>query len=605
MDPVDSTTYQHINALVSYVENPTLDSLIKLVQTDTQDKKQIFTRALQDIKKPEIVKGYISQQVVQQNIENIEKDVRRLKPEHSIIVPESEFVGIYSSLPLILGGNLEQMLNDSLVSLPPHLLESAYEPRQLRNHEFREKLDSMRTHYLDSTRIAYNNKLIEAFRDSVSRAYREKVIRNYTDSVVNNYISAVTRSNQRILGAYNEVKTMELNDEALQSLEEIIKYAHTIPHEITIINAKNESALLRLSNDEPWFTWFYLKNMRNDSIGIRVEGMNRQAIKMLVDESVSFNRLTQRERKDVSQLVPQRSLPQKLTKLIIPKPIELPWCYGGRTYSGFTETYINDYWAKGGESSASILATFNYFVNYSKGKIKWENSLDTKLGFMYYFKKDESKPDASSFHKNSDNFDLSSRLGVSAFKNWYYSTELVFKTQLLEGRRNRYDTDIISAFLSPANLTFSIGLDYKPNKDFSLFLSPVSLRTTIVTHPKVSRTRYGLAEGENIKSRIGSYLKLEHNRKISNDISIRTKNNLFVNFGKNEVDEPLWRKFPDIDSETTLNFKVNQFVTTQVNLHMIYDKDVKSEWQDKDGVLQKGPRLQLKQFLTLGFTYRF
>jgi hypothetical protein len=108
--PVDSTTYQRINALVSYVENPTLDSLIKLVQTDTQGKKQIFTRALQDIKKPEIVKGYISQQVVQQNIENIEKDVRRLKPAHSIIVPESEFVGIYSRLPLILRGNLEQML---------------------------------------------------------------------------------------------------------------------------------------------------------------------------------------------------------------------------------------------------------------------------------------------------------------------------------------------------------------------------------------------------------------------------------------------------------------------------------------------------------------
>ena len=64
---------------------------------------------------------------------------------------------------------------------------------------------------------------------------------------------------------------------------------------------------------------------------------------------------------------------------------------------------------------------------------------------------------------------------------------------------------------------------------------------------------------------------------------------------------------PDFDSETSIDFKVNQFITTQVNFHLVYDKDVEATWTKNENgveVEKKGPRLQVKEFFTLGISYK-
>jgi len=603
--PTDSLAYKRVEALISYLEHPSLDSLIINLAIDLARNESFLIRDAEAIKGKEELKGYISDELMKKNIENIKSDVRKHIPSESILVPETEFVGMYGKLPIIPRSELNRMIDESLVEIPANLAELFSDTRPNRNREIREHNDSVRIHFLDSARIAYNQKIIGHYRDSLAQAYRERYYQHHSDSLVQIYRSAVNRSNHRFLLSYNEAKTREVNSLFLEALQIVAEYANSLPNDLTIINSKNEAKKLSMKNNESWDTWLWLKNLQNDSIGIRVEGLNRNSLKMMVDESVNLSRLTHKKTADVSRLIPQTQIKHNLSRVKLPKPIILPWSYGGKIYTGFSETFINDYWARGGSTSASILSTFNYYAHYMKEKLKWENSLDAKLGMIFYLPDPNStNPNERISHKNSDNLDLSSKLGVSAFKKWYYSTEMVFKTQFFNGYKNRTDVNPASAFLSPAYLNFSIGLDYKPNTNFSLFLSPVSLKTIIVTNPMVNKSTYGLTDNQSIKSQMGAYGKLDHSRKFSNDISMITKNTVFINFSQDENGEPLWYKVPDLDSETTLNFKVNQFVTTTVNAHFIYDKNVKSEWTDRQGVKQKGTRLQIKQYLTLGFTYR-
>jgi hypothetical protein len=138
----------------------------------------------------------------------------------------------------------------------------------------------------------------------------------------------------------------------------------------------------------------------------------------------------------------------------------------------------------------------------------------------------------------------------------------------------------------------------------SVFLSPLSLKTTFVTNSRVDETKFGIPEGKSRKSRVGLTGRLKYSKEVMEDINLETKNSIFVNFG-NKDGEWQFFKMPDIDSETSIEFKVNQFISTHINFHFIYDKEVESTWTDNSGVEQSGTKLQVKQYLTIGAAYNF
>ena len=96
---------------------------------------------------------------------------------------------------------------------------------------------------------------------------------------------------------------------------------------------------------------------------------------------------------------------------------------GGDGTTQFTQTHINDYWKKGGSSALSILVVAKGFANFSSEKIKWENNIEVRNGWV--------KPGKDKIQKNDDKFEIASRLGISAIQKWYYSTEANFQTQFL------------------------------------------------------------------------------------------------------------------------------------------------------------------------------
>jgi hypothetical protein len=85
------------------------------------------------------------------------------------------------------------------------------------------------------------------------------------------------------------------------------------------------------------------------------------------------------------------------------------------------------------------------------------------------------------FQKSSDKLNFNTKLGWQFHKAWYLTAAAGFKSQFAFGRAyggTDADDPIISKFLSPSYTDISVGIDWKPNSIFSIYLSPVAGQIT-------------------------------------------------------------------------------------------------------------------------------
>lgn len=83
-----------------------------------------------------------------------------------------------------------------------------------------------------------------------------------------------------------------------------------------------------------------------------------------------------------------------------------------------------------------------------------------------------------------------------------------------------------------------------------------------------------------------------------NAISVTNLVNLRANYKKNKT---TW--------DNSLDMKVNKYISASVSTHLIYDQDIKVPVYEKINgkKVQKGegPRVQFKEVLAIGFSYKF
>lgn len=256
-------------------------------------------------------------------------------------------------------------------------------------------------------------------------------------------------------------------------------------------------------------------------------------------------------------------------------------------------TFTN--WASGGQNSVALNGLINLGANYRTDKSAWDNALIIGYGKMI------QKGNELGWVKTDDRIDFQSKYGRKATDKWFYSGLMSFKTQMDNGY-NYPDTDKkISGLLSPAYLLFSLGMDYKPNPAFSLFLSPLTSKNTIVMDDDLSMAgAFGVEPGKNFRPELGAYANIAYkNDEVVKNVSFMTKLDLFTNFLKNPQNI-------DISWEALLVLKVNEYISATVNTLLLYDDDILIKIdEDGEGNPLLGKRAQFKEVIGVGFTYKF
>ncbi|RIJ50698.1 DUF3078 domain-containing protein [Maribellus luteus] len=265
------------------------------------------------------------------------------------------------------------------------------------------------------------------------------------------------------------------------------------------------------------------------------------------------------------------------------------WTTSGSTTLNFSQVSLTN-WAAGGKSSMSAIGMINYAANYKKGKLSWDNTFDFRYGFL--------KEKDVKVRKSDDIIDVSSKLGIEAGGNWYYSGLVNFKSQFAKGYKyddNNIPVDVISKFMAPAYLKTGLGMDYK-NDRLSVLLAPVSGKFTFVLDDSLSaQGAFGVEKNNNFRAELGATAKFEYKHDIMKNVTLNTTLDLFSNYLKDPQNV-------DMDWKVQINMKVNDYLSANLITHMIYDNDTKIKDPDT-GV--SSPGLQFMESFGVGLTFKF
>jgi len=269
------------------------------------------------------------------------------------------------------------------------------------------------------------------------------------------------------------------------------------------------------------------------------------------------------------------------------------WKFSGVSSLNLSQLALSN-WAAGGENSVSGNALLKLSADYDNGTTSWDN--DLTLGFGLTKQGDELA------RKSDDQINLSSKFGYKASKKWRYSALLGFTTQFAEGYENPGDEDRtrISNFMAPGYLNLALGMDYKPGKNLSLFISPVTGKVTFVLDTMLAnKGAFGVDPGQAVRGEFGAYIKFAYKREILKHVLLDTKIDLFSNY----LNHP---ERVDVNWDLLLTFKVNEYISATLMTQLIYDHDIKFDPDPSDDIEEyTEDRVQFKELLGLGLTYTF
>ncbi|MES2332939.1 MAG: DUF3078 domain-containing protein [Bacteroidota bacterium] len=261
------------------------------------------------------------------------------------------------------------------------------------------------------------------------------------------------------------------------------------------------------------------------------------------------------------------------------------WKRGGLLSMNLAQGSLSN-WAAGGDNfSLTVNGYFNYFFFYRKDRHTWDNNIDVNLGYIQ----------STSFgsRKNDDRFDYLSKYGykMDTTGRWYLSTLFNFRSQFFDGYTFSNNVgDFSSSFLSPAYVILSVGFDYKPALNLSMFISPLTSRSTIINNNTLAQKGvYGVPAGKHALNEIGAFASVNYNNAIAKNVNYKGRLDLFSNYqtGAQNVDVFMTNLF---------SFKINKYFSATYSLDMIYDDDIRLF-----GATNTSPGLQTKSLIGIGF----
>lgn len=265
------------------------------------------------------------------------------------------------------------------------------------------------------------------------------------------------------------------------------------------------------------------------------------------------------------------------------------WKLGGLINLNINQGTLSNWSAGGDKFSFSLNAYLNVFAFYKKNKHSWDNNLDLAYGIV--------NTTSLGSRKASDRIDLLSKYGYAIAPKWNVATLFNLRTQFTNGyayskTSTGADTsNIISKSFAPAYVLLSLGADYRPNDNFSLFISPLTERWVIVNDATIAPL-FGVLPGKKAKNELGAFVSANYKAKLGANFIYTTRLDLFSNYKQNPQNI-------DMYWTNALTAKLTKYINFSFNLDMVYDDDTKNVNP------AKGPAPQWLQLMGIGFAYNF
>lgn len=287
--------------------------------------------------------------------------------------------------------------------------------------------------------------------------------------------------------------------------------------------------------------------------------------------------------------IPVKALPTEIfrpvKKATDTDTMKWDWKRGGLVSLNIAQGSLSN-WAAGGDNfSLAVNSYLNYFMWHKQGKHTWDSNLDVYFGFV--------QTTSLGKRKNDDRIDFISKYGynIDTLQKLYLSTLFDFRTQFFDGYTYMGDSGTLSStLLSPAYMFLSQGFDYKGLKNFSIFISPVTGRWTIVASNRLTgKGLYGVPGTQHSVLELGAFASVNYASAVMKNVSYHGRMDLFSNYQQKPGNV-------DMFFTNMLAFKINKYLSASYNLDMVYDDDVKLFGPSKNS-----PGLQLKSLIGIGF----
>jgi hypothetical protein len=263
------------------------------------------------------------------------------------------------------------------------------------------------------------------------------------------------------------------------------------------------------------------------------------------------------------------------------------WKKGGLYSLNLSQGSLEN-WAAGGDKfSLAVNSLLSLYAFYKKDKHSWDNTFDFNLGYV--------KTTSLGSRKNDDRFDLLSKYGYGITSKLSIATLFNIRSQFFKGYTYPNNTKtFVSNFMAPGYVLLSLGLDYKPVRDLSIFISPVTARWVIVKDTALSnKGLYGVEPGEKSNFEFGAFASINYLKEFNKVLTYKGRLDLFSNYNHNPQNVDLYMT-------NALNIKFNKVLSATWSVDLIYDDDVRLF-----GPNQTSPALQVKSLIGVGLLVKF
>lgn len=303
------------------------------------------------------------------------------------------------------------------------------------------------------------------------------------------------------------------------------------------------------------------------------------------------------------------------TKAKDPEKKESNWKISGIISFNASATGLVN-WAAGGNNNINMVAAANVSFLYKNGPFAWDSNIDTDFGES--FVGNSVTQDWKKWQKTNDKLNISTKFGWEMAKSWYLTALGSFKTQYAFGYdyadASETKPNPISQIMTPSYTDLSVGIDWKPNSIFTIYVSPIAGRITTATNDQLREKYFGadyynkfLVDGictRNYQAEFGASLKAGVNYDKIENLKIISTITVFTPYSA--------KPHVDLDWDFSISYQflkvLNVSLGTQLKYYdrVLFDKDLNGNLiVDANGNPNPSPRVQFKTILGLGIGYSF